>query len=59
LDVAIARGHAELVDILDYHFKVEMMWKNRNCLLKLFLNKEKTPFKNLSLGVFREIIKYA
>ncbi|CDW81344.1 ankyrin repeat [Stylonychia lemnae] len=59
LDIAIARGFAELADILEYHFKVEVMWKNRNCLLKLYLSKEKTPFKNLSLGIFREIIKYA
>lgn len=48
-----------MADILDYHYKREEMWKNRNCLLKLCLAKEKTPFKNLSLHVFREIIKYA
>jgi hypothetical protein len=47
------------VDILEYHFKREVMWRNKNCLLKICLAKEKTPFKVLSLGVFREIIKYA
>eukprot|EP00347_Sterkiella_histriomuscorum_P017492 403349151 len=59
LDIAIARGFPELTDILDYHYRKEVMWKNRNCLLKIYLAKEKTSFKNLSLGVFREIIKYA
>lgn len=59
LEVAVSRGFEELTDILDYYHKKETMWKNRNCLLKFYLSKEKTPFKNLSLGVFREIIKYA
>lgn len=59
LEVAVSRGFVELADILDFYHQKETMWKNRNCLLKLFLNKEKTPMKNISLGVFREIIKYA
>lgn len=59
LDLAADRGFDELELELDYHFQRELMWRNRNCLLKLYLNKEKTCFKNLSLGVFREIMKYA
>jgi hypothetical protein len=59
LEVAIEHGHVELATKLDYYFKREEMWRNRNCLLKLYLTKEKTQFKNLSLGMFREIIKYA
>ena len=57
--MAVDMGHAELADILDFHFKRETMWRNRNCLLKIYLSKDRTMFNNLSLGVFREIIKYA
>lgn len=59
LDLAVDRGLSELADILEYQFKKEQMWRNRNCLLKLCLSRNGTPFKPLSLGIFREIIKYA
>lgn len=55
-------GHADLVDILDYHTRREIMWRNRNCLLKIALNRDKTQaenFKNIHMDIFREIIKYA
>lgn len=55
-------GYGDLVDYLDYHTRREIMWRNRNCLLKIALNREKTPvdtFKNIHMDLFREIIKYA
>lgn len=54
-------GHADLVDILDYHTKREQMWRNRNCLLKIALNREKgnEVFRDIHMDIFREIIKYA
>ena len=59
LELAEDREFREIQDILDIYYQREMMWRNRNCLIKLFLNKENTIFKNLSYGVFKEIIKYA
>jgi hypothetical protein len=59
LDIAREKGYKDAEDILEWHFKREELWRNRNCLIKLYMNKEKTVFKNLSLGIFREIIKYA
>jgi hypothetical protein len=35
-------GHAALVDNLDYHTRRDQMWRNRNCLLKIALNRERT-----------------
>lgn len=61
-DLAEDMGHGPLVDTLDYHIQREKMWRNRNCLLKIALSKDKTPvqtFKQVSLDLFREIIKYA
>lgn len=53
-------GHGALVDVLDYHMRREVMWRNRNCMLKLGLNKDRTRiFKNVHMDIFREIIKYA
>ena len=57
--MAINRGWADIEEYLEIEFKRETNWRNRNALLKLYLTKEKTKFKALSLGVFREIIKYA
>ncbi len=41
------------------------VWRNKNCLAKLMVNREKISekaksfkFGNLSVGIFREIIKY-
>ena len=62
LDMAVDRQHVKLVDELDDMMRREVMWRNRNCLLKIGINREKTPvsaFKNISLDLFREIIKYA
>lgn len=61
-EVAEDMGHGQLVDILDYHIQREKMWRNRNCLLKIGLSRERTSeetFKKISLDVFRDIIKYA
>mmetsp|Transcript_8013 Transcript_8013/g.5984 ORF Transcript_8013/g.5984 Transcript_8013/m.5984 type:complete len:157 (+) Transcript_8013:979-1449(+) len=59
LDLAEDRELQEMYDMLEVYFNREQMWRNRNCLLKIYLNKERTMFKNLSYGVFKEIIKYA
>lgn len=59
MDEAVDRGKEDVAEVLDFWFKREQMWRNRNCLLKLYLTKDKNKFKNISLGVFREIIKYA
>ena len=59
LDEARDRGKLDVAEELEFWFNRETLWKNRNCLLKLYLTKEKNKFKNISLGVFREIIKYA
>ena len=59
LDMAMDRQHEDISEILDIHFTRETMWRNRNCLLKLYLTKNKSKFKPFSLGIFREIIKYA
>lgn len=60
LNMAEDMGHAKLTDVLDYHMKREIMWRNRNCLLKIALNRDKTSaFKNIHMDLFREIIKYA
>jgi len=62
LNAAEDMGHGELVDILDYHTKREIMWRNRNCLLKIALNRDKTTvetFKNFDMDIFIKIIKYA
>lgn len=43
-----------------YHEKRMLMWQNRNCLLKICVNRKQTKlFKHISLPVFKEIIKYA
>lgn len=35
------------------------LWREKNCLIKILLNKHRTKFRMMSMGVFREIIKYA
>jgi len=55
-------GYAGLVDVLDFHMKKEVMWRNRNCILKIALNKEKSTnihLKYLPMTLYREILKYA
>jgi hypothetical protein len=55
-------GHAMLTDYIDFHYKRDTLWRNRNCLLKIALNRDKTSqetFKNIHFDLFREIIKYA
>jgi hypothetical protein len=53
------RGFQEVSDYLEVHYIKKLLWMNRNCLIKIFENKEKSCFKNTSLNVFKEIIKYA
>jgi ankyrin repeat protein len=60
LNVTEEMGHAKLHDLLDYHMNREIMWRNRNCLLKIALNAKSTKsFKGIPLDIFREVIKYA
>lgn len=63
LKVAEDMQNAPLVDILDFHTKREQMWRNRNCLLKIALNREHpaqlNPFKGMPFDLMREIMKYA
>ena len=35
------------------------LWREKNYLIKILLNKHRTKFRMMSMGVFREIIKYA
>jgi ankyrin repeat protein len=63
LKLAEDMQHAQLVDVLDFHMKREIKWRNRNCLLKIALNRNveapQNLFKGFSVDVMREIIKYA
>jgi hypothetical protein len=53
-------GNLPLTEFLEYHTERVMMWRNRNCLLKISLNhKDSELFKGISPDVFKEIIKYA
>lgn len=54
-----AKEMEDILETLSAAFLRDKLWKARNCLVKLYEQKEKTKYKNLSLGVFREIIKYA
>ena len=59
-DAAIDMGKNELGKYLAFHEKRMEHWKNRNCLLKMYINKNNTTiFKGYTLGIFKEIIKYA
>ena len=52
----------ELVEMCNYLDPVIVhaeIWQQKNCLVKILLNKNRTKFKSLSTDVFREIIKYA
>ena len=35
------------------------IWTQKNCIVKIALRKDNTKFQNISMNVFREIIKYA
>ena len=35
------------------------IWQQKNCLVKLLLHRRRTKFSQLSMAVFREVIKYA
>ncbi|TNV79148.1 hypothetical protein FGO68_gene16551 [Halteria grandinella] len=63
LKMAEDMQHVQLVDVLDFHMKKEIMWRNRNCLLKIALSREvpapNNLFKGFSLDMMREIMKYA
>ena len=60
MEAAIDMGKFEVGNYLQVHQKRMINWQNRNCLLKLYLNKNKTEvFSRLTQGIFKEIIKYA
>ncbi len=53
-------GNYDVGKYMGFHERRMRNWRNRNCLLKLFLSKTKTTvFKGYTLGIFKEIIKYA
>lgn len=59
-EAARGMGHDEVGNYLSYHWKRQNNWKNRQALLKMYLCKSKTTvFKSYTLGIFKEIIKYA
>ena len=35
------------------------IWRRKNCLVKIMQHKNDTKFRPISIGMFREIIKYA
>ena len=49
----------EMCEYLDPVLVRAEIWQQKNCLVKILLNRERTKFKPLSFFVFREIIKYA
>ena len=58
-EAATQHGKTRVSEFLSIHQKKAGNWNNRNCLLKLMINKKKTEtFKNLSDGLFKEIMKY-
>ena len=61
LDHAEARGHQELLNYLEPIVLEAQIWKDKNCIAKIMLNKERATgkFHKIPIGVFREIIKYA
>lgn len=59
-DHAEHMGHLEVAQYLEPFMIKAESWRDKNCLVKLFLNKKKTErFAKVPNGVFREIIKYA
>ena len=59
-EAARAMGQVEEEEYLRYHEKRMLHWRNRSCLLKLYLHRNNTKcFKGFSEGIMKEIIKYA
>ena len=59
-EAALDMGKYEVGNFLAFHQKKMQHWRNRGCLLKLFIHRKHTKvFKGFSEGVFKEIIKYA
>jgi ankyrin repeat protein len=53
-------GNAEVSEYLEPVIMKAEIWRNKNCLVKIFLNKKRVKnFSQVPNGVFREIIKYA
>ena len=53
-------GKFEVANYLSVHQKRMQHWKNRNCLLKIMINRKKTDvFRNVPECLFKEIMKYA
>jgi hypothetical protein len=53
-------GLQEVADLLEPHQIKAELWRNKNCLVKIYLNKARTVrYARVPNGVFREIIKYA
>ena len=60
MEAAIEVGENEMGTYLKPFELRAANYANRNCLLKIMLNKKNTvAFKNMSNDVFKEIIKYA
>ena len=59
LETAEMIGNAELCSYLEPIIIEAQLWRDKNCLIKIMLNKKRTKYKMLSVGIFREIIKYA
>jgi len=60
LDNAVSMEKLEAVEYLESFVYEAKLWRAKNCLVKLMLNRRKAKkITNISEGVFREIIKYA
>ena len=52
-------GDQELCTYLEPIIIEKELWREKNCLIKIMLHKQRTKFSMFSIGVFREVIKYA
>ena len=59
LNTAQLMGDQELCTYLEPIIIERELWREKNCLIKIMLNKQRTKFSMFSVGVFREVIKYA
>lgn len=59
-DHAEKMAHQEVANYLEPIVIKAEIWRNKNCIMKMFLNRLNVrKFKKVPKGVFREIIKYA
>ena len=60
LDHAEQMARSEIAEFLEPIVLKAEIWKAKNCVVKIFLNKKRIArFRQVPAGVFREIIKYA